>query len=389
MFPHRDGCGRVRAAHRLRQCRQPAAARSTARAREIAVRIAMGATRWRVVRQLLLESLVLSLIGGSIGLLLAVVGVRSFASRDAESGLPYWVVFDVDYVVFGYVAAICLLTAVLFGLAPALLVSATSGSVVLKEGGEAAREPPRAPLQCRDGPDRVDADQSCCWRAPGHDPELPDALRSRPRHRADDLMTMRLRLPDAKYTDGGRSPHVFRSAGIPAGGHSRRRSRGGHDRCAGAGRRRAAARDRRPSANARLAAPVRLHRDLTPRFFDGSACRCARAASFRAGTARRAPRPSSSTSGWPSSFSLVRSRSADDSASRRGDRSSGPSDRAWRTIVGVVPTIKHGSPQDVYENAVVYIPYRQETPGTASLLIRSPLARPVPDGHRAPGSAGD
>jgi putative ABC transport system permease protein len=45
----------------------------------------------------------------------------------------------------------------------------------------------------------------------------------------------------------------------------------------------------------------------------------------------------------------------------------------WRTIVGVSPLIKHGSPEDGYENAVAYIPYRQETPATASLLVRTAL----------------
>ena len=55
------------------------------------------------------------------------------------------------------------------------------------------------------------------------------------------------------------------------------------------------------------------------------------------------------------------------------DRASAQPRDVWRTIVGVVPTIKHGSPQDGYENAVVYIPYRQETPPAVSLVVRTSL----------------
>ena len=51
---------------------------------------------------------------------------RVFDAAMQDSGKPYWIVFTVDYVVFGYVAAICVLTAVLFGLAPALHVSKTN-----------------------------------------------------------------------------------------------------------------------------------------------------------------------------------------------------------------------------------------------------------------------
>ncbi|MGH9373517.1 MAG: FtsX-like permease family protein, partial [Vicinamibacterales bacterium] len=55
------------------------------------------------------------------------------------------------------------------------------------------------------------------------------------------------------------------------------------------------------------------------------------------------------------------------------DWAAGEPKDVWHTIVGIVPTIKHGSPQDGYENAVVYIPYRQETPAATSLLVRSSL----------------
>ena len=109
--------------------------RSANRAREVAVRAALGATRWRVVRQLLVESLVLAFIGGSLGLLLGDFGVRLFDAAVTDPGKPYWMDFRVDYVVFGYVAGICCLTAILFGLAPALHVSKTNNNEALKEGG--------------------------------------------------------------------------------------------------------------------------------------------------------------------------------------------------------------------------------------------------------------
>ena len=109
-------------------------ARSVHRAREIAVRMAMGATRWRVVRQLLLESVVFGLIGGSLGLLLTFALVRGFDAAMADAGGPYWVVYTMDSLVFGYVAAIGVCTAIVFGLAPALHVSNRNNHEVLKEG---------------------------------------------------------------------------------------------------------------------------------------------------------------------------------------------------------------------------------------------------------------
>src|SRR5207237_1574715 len=73
--------------------------RSVHRSREIAVRIALGATRWRVVRQLLIESVVLGFMGGAIGLGLAVIGVRLFDKAVANTGKPYGIIFSFDPIV--------------------------------------------------------------------------------------------------------------------------------------------------------------------------------------------------------------------------------------------------------------------------------------------------
>ncbi len=76
--------------------------RSTARAREVAVRYAMGATRWRVVRQLMVESLLLASAGGVLGLGIAVVGTRLFDRAVADVGKPYWIQFTIDGIVIAY-----------------------------------------------------------------------------------------------------------------------------------------------------------------------------------------------------------------------------------------------------------------------------------------------
>jgi predicted permease len=110
--------------------------RATRRSREIAVRVSLGASRWRIIRQLLVESLLLSSIGGVLGLGLAILGIKWFdAQVTTDIGKPYWMTFTMDPIVFVFLGTICLATGVLFGLAPALHVSKTDLNEVMKEGG--------------------------------------------------------------------------------------------------------------------------------------------------------------------------------------------------------------------------------------------------------------
>ena len=110
--------------------------RASQRSREIAVRVSLGASRWRIVRQLLVESVLLSAVSGVLGLGLAVAGIRMFdAVVTTDVGKPYWMTFTMDPIVFAFLAAVCLATGILFGLAPALHVSKTDVNEVMKEGG--------------------------------------------------------------------------------------------------------------------------------------------------------------------------------------------------------------------------------------------------------------
>jgi len=111
--------------------------RGSERLTEIAVREALGATRWRIVQQLLIESLVLALAGLAAGLGLATLGLRGLLAIIPQSApLPRSEPISIDGQVFGVTLVASLLTAVLFGLAPSLRLSRVSPQDALKPGGQ-------------------------------------------------------------------------------------------------------------------------------------------------------------------------------------------------------------------------------------------------------------
>ena len=113
-------------------------ARAIGRSREISIRIALGAGRWRIIRQLLIESVMLSGVGGFLGWWIAKWGVRSYALAMASKSS--WLVLDygMDQRVLAYLIAISIGTGLLFGLAPALRLSRLDVNASLKDGGRGA-----------------------------------------------------------------------------------------------------------------------------------------------------------------------------------------------------------------------------------------------------------
>ncbi len=109
------------------------------RAKELAIRGALGATRWRLVRQMLTESLVVAVFGAVAGVFLAYWSVdlltRSMDALPAGFGLPYWIRFTIDARVLAFTVGITLVATLVSGLIPALISAHSNAAEMMKEGG--------------------------------------------------------------------------------------------------------------------------------------------------------------------------------------------------------------------------------------------------------------
>ena len=344
------------------------------RSREVAVRYALGATRWRVVRQLLIESVALSGLGAIVGVSLASFGVRAFDAAIQATGAPYWLRFSVDYRVLFYVAGICVVTGIIFGLAPALQVSRANPHDTLKDGTRGATGNRRAG---RAGSIMVVAELALtivllC----GAGLLLRSFITlyaSPPGFDTNGLTRMRMQLPPATYPDveARRRFYVqllpkidavpgFQSAAVttavpPLVQEAWRvvidRSEQVDD-------------DRRPFVSTVA---------VSPRYFETLGVPVSRG------------RVITTTDSAPGAANVVINQMmadkffpGEDPLGRqlrfvpRADEPDAPP-QAWRTIVGVVPTFQQGSDDDAFHNPVVYLPFLNAPDRTASMMIRSSM----------------
>ena len=125
-------------------------ARAAVRSKEIAVRVAMGASSWQVVRQMLTESLLIALAGATLGIGFAY-GFLQWIKANLLAGIPFWMQFRIDAQVLVFTVGVAVATAFLFGLAPALQAARPNLVDTLRDAGARGTSAGRARQRLRSG----------------------------------------------------------------------------------------------------------------------------------------------------------------------------------------------------------------------------------------------
>ena len=174
-------------------------ARATVREKEVAIRAALGARRGRLIQQLLTESVMLSVVGSGLGLALAWLGVKLFASLGPRD-IPRIEEIGLDLRVVGFTILIAVVTGVVFGLAPAIQISKPDLHDTLKEGGRGStggRHLVRNALVVAE----VAIALVLLVGAGLMIKSFQQLLKLNMGFRTDQTLTMRLTLPGARYSD--------------------------------------------------------------------------------------------------------------------------------------------------------------------------------------------
>lgn len=347
-------------------------ARSAHRDQEMSVRVAVGASRWRVIRQLLVESAVLAVLAGVGGFGLAWAGVRWFDDATQNVGKPYWMEFTFDPVVFVFMATVCLLTAFVFGLAPALHASKTDVNEVLKEGGRGGTGSARARQWTRVLMIGEVALTLVLLAGAGFMMRSFLTL-----YRMDlgvetsQLLTMRLYLPLTKYSQLEDRTRLFqqfeeRLNGI---GEIEASTLTTHTPLAG-GYQRSLQIDGRPWPTGQDPPTVTML-GVSDGYFETFGARLRRGRVF----APTDGRAGEQTAIVNQRFAAIHFPDDSPLGQRIKLESSNPltgvPEPTWLTIVGLAPDIRQRSLQDPEPDPVVYLPHRTESPRAGVLVLRT------------------
>src|SRR5262245_5680535 len=347
-------------------------ARAARRSHEIAVRVSLGATRSRVIRQLLVESVLLAIFSGVVGFGLSLVGIELFDAATEDLGRPYWLHFTMDTRVFAFFASVCLGTGIVFGFAPAWHTSKTDINAVLNESGRAAAVGVRSRRWT--GPLIISELVLTLALLAGAGLMVRSFLRMYHLDLGFDtarLVTAQMQLAARKYpTADARANFLERVEERLASINAIQAATTASHMPMGGGAVRQLAIDGR-SVSAGEQRPLISVISIGPRHFGALNVPLMRGRVF------------SSADGLPGQeVAIVTARFAagyfpgEDPIGRRIkliDPSGSGTDSAWISIVGVAPTVRHRHPQDPNPDTVVYVPHRANPSPirTAIVMLRS------------------
>jgi putative ABC transport system permease protein len=329
--------------------------RAAARRREMAVRAALGASRWRIVRQLLTESVMLGAAGGALGTLLALWAF-AFLQQLVPAGMREMVELKLDLTVLVFTLAVSMLAGVAFGLAPALAASRTDLNDALKQGG--ARGGVGSGRRLR-GAFVVSEVALALVLLVGAGLLIQTLYRLRGQYselRPESVLTLRTMLADNRYGEPARRAAFYEQVlarveslpGVTAAGYTTAvplTRKGGANGLSLEGR------DNGPSAtwNAN-------HRQVTPDFFRAMGQTLREGRAFDARDDEGAPSVAAvneamARSYWPGESAI----------GKRFKVGSPDSPQPWMTIVAVVSDVRQMG-ADAPVKPEMYVPYRQAAP---------------------------
>jgi putative ABC transport system permease protein len=346
--------------------------RSARRSREIALRIALGASRARVIRQLLVESTLLAFLGGIFGLALSLVGVRLFDIAVADVGKPYWIKFTFDSTVFAYLLAVCFATGILFGIVPALQVSKTNLNDILKESGRGNAGGRRARWLTAT---MVVAELALTIVL------LAGAglmIRSFMKMYGLDIgvdtsrmLTMRLSLAEKKYSTPeqrrlfyeGLLPRLAAIPGVAAASIT------SAPPTAGAGSRQLEVEGRAPTDPKKLPEVTTMF--VSDQYFDTLDVKMRQGRVLRDADGKTGSEGVVVNARFASQFFPAGDILGKRIRLKPDEPEPGAQEKPWMTIVGVAPNVRQRNAEAVDPDAVAYLSYRLEPPSGTAILIRS------------------
>jgi len=343
-------------------------ARATGREKEMAIRAALGARRHRIVRQLLTESVVLAVIGGAAGILLALWGTEALKSAmpgEIVSFIPGWMNIGIDAQALAFTLGLSLLTGIAFGLVPALAASRPDLNATLKEGGKSSAGSHRRRLRSALAIAEIAISLALLVGAGLMVKSFLRLINTDPGFKPENTLTMELLLPRAGYAEEARRAGFFRQLleriealpGVEAAGVVSHLPLGGSNASAGF------LIEGRPEPPPGQGNDGR-YRVCSPRYFEALGIRLLRGRAFteqdRAGAAPVViVNETLARQHWPN----------EDAVGNRIRFTGDPAQNLWMTIVGVTRDVKHTLDTEVKPE--YYLPHAQDAWRSMSLVARA------------------